>query len=463
MIEKLFSRRTNQFHIFSYLIILLVLGGAYYFGKESDLRIVGFLLVLVFGIVLLRHPVLGLGILIFSALLVPFEIGTGTQTSINIAVIMTILLLGLLFISRLAKRQPLINHSFLLPPVIVFAIISIIAFLNGNIIWHPDVGKIASLPAQLGGLAVFLLTMGAILLTGNQVITTIQLKRIAWVFLGTGSIYILGKMIPSIAHWTSNFFLNGSTGSLFWIWLVALAGGQVLFNKDLPRPAWIGLWALVLATLGVGLKNNSWASGWIPPLGAFVVLIWLRSWKWGMVIVLSGLILLFFIKPDIIPYLLNQDNYSIVTRQAAWKIVLVQAMQYNPILGFGPANYTFYTPYSPIMGYYVKFNSHNQYVDLIAQIGILGLLAYGWLCLKIGLLGFRLRAMVKDGFTKGYVNACIAGLAGILAAGMISDYPIPYVYNIGIAGFRSSVLGWLFLGGLAAIEHILATKSQDGT
>ncbi len=391
-------------------------------------------------------------------MLVPFEIGTGTQTSINIAVILTVLLLGLLFFSRSIKRQPLLNRSSLLPPVVVFAIISIIAFLNGNIVWYPFVDKIASLRAQLGGLAVFLLTVGAILLTANQITTTIQLNRIAWVFLGTGSMYILGRMIPAISPWTSGLFRIGSTGSLFWIWIVALAGGQVLFNKDLSKPAWIGLWALVLATLGVGLKNNSWASGWIPPLGAFVVLIWLRSWKWGIVTIMSGLILVFIFKPDILPFLLNQDNYSIITRQAAWKIVLAQAMQFSPVLGFGPANYTFYTPYSPIMGYYVKFNSHNQYVDLIAQIGILGLLAYGWLCLKIGLLGFRLRAIVKDGFAKGYVNACIAGLAGILAAGMISDYPIPYVYNIGIAGFRSSVLGWLFLGGLGAIEYMLKQK-----
>ncbi len=72
------------------------------------------------------------------------------------------------------------------------------------------------------------------------------------------------------------------------------------------------------------------------------------------------------------------------------------------------------------MGYYVKFNSHNQYVDLIAQTGMLGLLAFGWLCLALSRLGFKLRGKVKDGFSKGYVNACLAGLAGMLAAGMLA-------------------------------------------
>ena len=65
-----------------------------------------------------------------------------------------------------------------------------------------------------------------------------------------------------------------------------------------------------------------------------------------------------------------------------------------------------------------------------------------------------LRPTARTGFEQAYVNACLAGLAGSLVAGMLGDWFLPFVYNIGIAGFRASVLGWLFLGGLVALEGV---------
>ena len=38
---------------------------------------------------------------------------------------------------------------------------------------------------------------------------------------------------------------------------------------------------------------------------------------------------------------------------------------------------------------------------------------------------------------------------------------IPFVYNVGLKGFRASVLGWIFLGGLVAIQYIHANKQAD--
>jgi hypothetical protein len=52
------------------------------------------------------------------------------------------------------------------------------------------------------------------------------------------------------------------------------------------------------------------------------------------------------------------------------------------------------------------------------------------------------------------VFAGLAGLVGSLVAAALGDWLLPFVYNIGINGFRTSVLGWLFLGGLVALEQI---------
>lgn len=39
------------------------------------------------------------------------------------------------------------------------------------------------------------------------------------------------------------------------------------------------------------------------------------------------------------------------------------------------------------------------------------------------------------------------------AAGMLGDWFLPFVYNIGFMGFKDSYMGWLLLGGLTLLEH----------
>ena len=55
----------------------------------------------------------------------------------------------------------------------------------------------------------------------------------------------------------------------------------------------------------------------------------------------------------------------------------------------------------------------------------------------------------------------LGGFAGMLLVGMLGDWFLPFVYNIGLIGFRASVVGWVFLGGVLVIEkHHSALKSS---
>ena len=60
------------------------------------------------------------------------------------------------------------------------------------------------------------------------------------------------------------------------------------------------------------------------------------------------------------------------------------------------------------------------------------------------------------GFAPAYLYGAVGGLAGTVALGMFGDWVLHFVYNIGLNGFRSSILAWLFLGGLVTLEHIRA-------
>jgi hypothetical protein len=58
------------------------------------------------------------------------------------------------------------------------------------------------------------------------------------------------------------------------------------------------------------------------------------------------------------------------------------------------------------------------------------------------------------GFEQAYVLGAVAGLAGSLVSGLLADWIIPFTYNIGVRGFRSSLLFWFFLGGVLALKRI---------
>ncbi len=411
-------------------------------------------------VVLVHMPVLGLFALPISALVIPFALSTGTQTSVHSVVLLIPLLMVIWVADMLRQRSFRLAQSQVNLPLLLFGFSAVLSFLVGNSPWHFFAGT-ASLQSQLGGLAIFLLSAVVFLLTANLVKEQRWLEWLVWLFLALAGAYIVSRILPGLG-WVTNRFAPGSTGSIFWVWVVALAGGQAFFNRTLSTRVRLVLFALVIGTLYVGwFQGRAWLSGWLPPLVALVALVWLYSWRLGLLVTVAGALVVLIRDPGLVTGLVSAKQYSIDTRLVAWQIMFENIIPINPILGLGPANYYFYTPMFPILGYYVSFNSHNQYVDILAQTGVVGLVVFGWLMAAVGKLGWDLRRRVADEFARGYVYGCLAGLAGSLYAGIHGDWFIPFVYNIGLVGFRASMLGWLFLGGLDAIEQLMKQQTRS--
>jgi len=159
-------------------------------------------------------------------------------------------------------------------------------------------------------------------------------------------------------------------------------------------------------------------------------------------------------------FLGGDNEYSLSTRLEAWQI-LWQIIRLSPILGVGPANYYSYTTLFSISGYSVSFNSHNNYVDIVAQTGLLGLACFGWFAFEAGRLIWRLRDRMPEGFPRAYIYGTIGGLAGTLVSGMLGDWFLPFVYNVGLEGFRASGLAWMFLGAAVALEEIYRNSTLE--
>jgi len=408
----------------------------------------------VFGIIFfIRHPGIGFPILIVACLLIPFSISTGTQTKINSAFLMMSLLVGSWLVEMLIiNRQIKIFPEPSIYAALLFIVSTIVSFGFGQLDWYPT--KAASLFAQIGQIMIMVLSMAAFITAAHRMEKPIWLKSLVFVFIILGGIYSIAFILPPLRHYVNRVFQRAVVDSLFWTWLIALSFGQFWLNKSLNSVYRIG--CLVVSLSGIFtllVTKQSWASGWLPAMAAVFVIIFLTKPKIGLIALFSfGIILL--VRNQIIQgYVFVGDNeYSMVTRLEAWKIVF-QIFGKNPLFGVGPANYYFYTPFYNIMGYSVSFNSHNNYIDLLAQVGIVGTLIFFWWALETAKLGFSLRNENLDPFENAFVYSALGGLAGTLVAAFLGDWLIPFIYNIGMEGFRSSVLAWVFLGSLIFIKY----------
>ena len=162
---------------------------------------------------------------------------------------------------------------------------------------------------------------------------------------------------------------------------------------------------------------------------------------------------------DILGPLLEEEAYSLMTRTEAWR-VLWQIAERNPLLGTGLANYYYYSENFPILGWYVPFISHNNYQDLLVQTGLLGLLAFLWFGAEVLWMAVRLTLRARPGFVRAYVLGVFGGALGSLASGMLGDWIIPFYYNAGVLGFRSSLLFWVFVGGALALRRMTAAPAE---
>ena len=438
------------------LVVLGVLAGVallvprIFLGNRFPVLLLAGYLFIIVVITILRWPVLGLILIFLGGMFVPIVGPSG----LNAAVGVVILMLGLWLLKMMMEEHQIkliLSRATL--PIYVFILISVFALAVGQFPWFVN-ARHAPLDTQLAGFSVFLLSGGAFLLVAHLVHNERQLQKITWVFIVAGAIYILGRM----ANWGGIdriYHIGFSAGSMFWTWLVALAFGQAVFNNRLRFYWRIALGIIVLATFYVAyVQAYDWKSGWLPPLVAVAAIIAFRFWKPAFVLVP----LVILPATYLINTLIASDEYSWGTRLDAW-IIIVNIVKANPLLGLGFANYYWITPLFPIRGFEVNFNSHNQYLDILAQTGLMGLLCFLWFFWETGRLGWRLRESVPAGFPRAYVYGALGGVAGTIVASTLVDWVLPFIYNIGLTGFRASILVWLFLGGLVSLEQMYRVRS----
>jgi hypothetical protein len=444
------NRQWFQFWVIA-LVLITSSVISFWGGAKAFVLLVVLLVGIAGTIVLIQRPNLGFILLFLGGMFVHFVGPSG----LNAVPVTVAFLLGLWIMDMfVVKRQFTFIRSSTMLPILIFLAVSLLALGMGQVPWYVFARQ-APLTAQLGGFSIFVFSIGVILLAAHRIKDLRWLQIIVWSFLILSAGYVLGRAVR-LPFIDLIYSLGFTAQSMFWTWLVALAAGQLIYNDQLQKRTRVLLFGLLLLTFYVAVVQAfDWKSGWLPPLVALLVLLGNRYRQLVAfaipIVAIAGVYVTFS--------LIATDDYSWGTRLDAWRIIL-EISKVSPILGMGFSNYYWYTPLFPIRGWRVSFNSHSQFVDLIAQTGYLGLFCYVWLLFAVGRLSFHLGAKLSNGFARGYAQAVFAGVVGTLVSSFLVDWVLPFVYNIGLTGFRASILPWIFMGGLIALEQMYLQDSN---
>jgi hypothetical protein len=463
-----------------WLIVSICLGTlllSIWAGMTPSFLLLVALVAMLGAVILIREPDLGLTVLVLTAFLVPLEIDVSAAVSANavMAMVPALALFWLLQSARSGAIHILRSRTFL--PLLLLVVVALLALLYGNVQWDPLVPRSSNLLfVQLGQWAMYALSALAFFLAAHQSVRA--LKWATFAYIGLGVLVLIRRYGGPAGLLVRDLIPPNAEGhSIVLTMLVALGGAQGLFNQQLSKRWRAALTALAFVTLIlIFWRDRGLVQAWLPLCVVLFVLLSFHSRRLALML----LVVLILLGILFLPFVLGLYDWEAEWQVAGegrlllWRSVLSLAVR-QPIFGLGLTTYHHYHRFIPLPlpsgAIYLQpsVNSHNVYIDLFAQMGIIGLAVFLWAIVEIALLGRSLKDRFSDDFQAAYVRGMLAALAGILFASALADLFIPFVYNVGFRGFRFSVFSWLFLGGLVALEQVAALgkghsePSADGT
>lgn len=444
-------------------------------GTRASLPVLVLLLVAGSGLFLLRHLDLILFVIPLAALLVPLQIGTGTDVALNVTALLVPAAVALWFLAMTVGGRITFVASRLNRSLFLFLIAGLLSLLIGLVLWDPAVPRSRSfILVMLAQWAIFAFSAAALWLVGNVVSSERRLRQLTFFFLVVAGLVALLHVTPSLARATSiqQYVTIALRRAPFWVLFASLSGGQLLFNRELTR-LWrfICLTVLAITLVYAFFREFGVLSHWVGVVSVLGILAWLRWPRLRMPV-----IAVIFV--SLASGLLGPTIYEFAGGESEWnesggsRLVLIERVlsvtwRNNPVTGLGPAAYRTYAGMEPLqyfraLWFQPQINSHNNYIDLFAHLGFVGLGLFFWFAYHVARLGLDLRARFTTGFAAGYINGMLALGAASLVIMMLADWILPFVYNIGFSGFQASILVWLFMGGLIVYERIAREEQGHG-
>lgn len=452
----------NHTTIAAGLVLLMLVSGYVIF----QLQVLGLGLVLLglcaicLGVLVLIRPAIGLMAMLATAVSLRVTIGTGTSSPIVASLVCACILIAGWTVHRMLHRQPLL----LLPlsitlPGLVLAGMTIVSLLWGRATLDPRIVVPENFyRVQLAQASLYIVAVG-LLFVGADVFRSRQLRTC----LMAGVIIVGAIALPYRAFSSSLSLLN--TAGLFGLWFVVLCWSNALLNRRLNDFLRMALCGLAIGWLLMAfLKEGAWVSGWLPALLGLLFVTLIGRPRFGIVLCLVGIVVVAAYFSFVYDLLITQQESDgslggDFGRLALWSR-MIDVIQGRIWLGTGPAAYALY---------YVTFvpqramSSHSNFMDILAQMGIVGILAFSALLIGLWRIGKQTWSHVSDDLDRTFCAAVLGALPALAFSLWLGDWLVPFVYNQTIEGFDHAVYSWIMLAALCGLycQHVSARGARD--
>lgn len=440
------------------MIALLTLILPYFGSVMPTLALIGLCL----GILIVIRPEIGVASIVICAAVVRLQIGTGTDSFLVASLVAAFLAVCGWIAHRLIHRQPLLVLPWPIAlPALALSAATVFSFIWGRTTLDPRIMVPSTFYRVQIGQSMLIIVALALLFVGADVFRSGTARNLLACVIVAVGVFALPY------RWMVEEVPQVNTGGLFGLWFVAITWSMALVNRRLPLPIRIGLAGLTIAWMMMAfIKEGAWVSGWLPPIIAILGITLVARPKLGFASTLvAGMVgIVYYASLYSVLITKQQEEGSLGGDFGRLELIKrnLELINDQLLLGTGPAGYTLY---------YVTFlpdksmSTHNNYVDILAQTGVVGILSFVSVLVALFVVGRKVLGRCREDPTDFAMAAAIVGAIPGLAAGLfMGDWLIPFVYNQTIAGFDHSVYSWLMLAALCGLyaQYLERGRAADG-
>ena len=260
-----------------------------------------------------------------------------------------------------------------------------------------------------------------------------------------GRAALLGNKRPMI------FGTDSSTLGTMIVIFTAVALGQTLYEKMVRSRI---LWAIATLLFSVAVILAFGREAWVGLFLIYTVMISLRVQNWSAIIIfilVTPLVLLLIIV--LVPGVTNFFNPAKVygsDRFIIWQDAIM-IWQHSPIFGVGAGNYQFFDRTYSVDKVGV---AHNQYLEILAEMGLQGLICYLWLYVVIGIRSLKAFFSAKTRLARSIALTQVGVFVTILMGGFFEDFFLPSAAAAGGLGpFIQASYRWILFGLILSIPN----------
>lgn len=246
-------------------------------------------------------------------------------------------------------------------------------------------------------------------------------------------------------------FDNSNKMAGWLVMLIPLVFSLAFYRSGIQSHRIVKIALLVLSSIMVLSLILTYSRGaWIGFIGSVFFMMFLKKRK-PIIILVGVLLLLVFVVPSPIRErieTLAPDAIAGMDRVYLWREALTIIKDF-PVLGCGLNTYAIVAPHYKSFKYGGIY-AHNSYLQMTAEIGILGLMAFAFILFVLFKISLQEIERMSDKFYRSVLVGLLSGLFGFL---------IHSIFDVNIFTLQLSVLMWFIIGLLIASQKIALNNS----